>query len=197
MCRCPASRSRPGSPLPLHFYQSIAVDPSVIPLGSRVYVPAYRNDGYGGWFLAQDTGGAIGGRHIDVYRTPAREPERRRPVPHRRADLRDRSGSLTAAGHTRLFRTMAKQQRTDAGRAAQPARRDAAAGEPLRRGARGRDQVQGRGAGDSRRARRRALRRQGRASPLPARDRRGAPPGAPAAAADGRCVTGARRAPPR
>ncbi|MFZ1995732.1 MAG: 3D domain-containing protein [Solirubrobacteraceae bacterium] len=59
-----------GSSLPLHYDQSIAVDPDVIPLGSRVYVPAYRNDGYGGWFIAQDTGGAINGRHIDVYRPP-------------------------------------------------------------------------------------------------------------------------------
>lgn len=54
----------------LRYYQSIAVDPGVIPLGSRVYVPAYRNDGHGGWFIAQDTGGAINGRHIDVYRPP-------------------------------------------------------------------------------------------------------------------------------
>ena len=59
-----------GASLPLRFYRSIAVDPSVIPLGSRVYVPAYRRDGYGGWFVAQDTGGAIGGHHIDVYRSP-------------------------------------------------------------------------------------------------------------------------------
>jgi 3D (Asp-Asp-Asp) domain-containing protein len=59
-----------GSSLPLHYLQSIAVDPRVIPLGSRVYVPAYRNDGHGGWFIAQDTGGAINGRHIDVYRPP-------------------------------------------------------------------------------------------------------------------------------
>jgi 3D (Asp-Asp-Asp) domain-containing protein len=59
-----------GASLPLRFYRSIAVDPSVIPLGSRVYVPAYRHDGYGGWFIAQDTGGAIGGPHIDVYRSP-------------------------------------------------------------------------------------------------------------------------------
>jgi 3D (Asp-Asp-Asp) domain-containing protein len=59
-----------GSSLPLHYDQSIAVDPNVIPLGSRVYVPAYRNDGFGGWFVAQDTGGAINGRHIDVYRPP-------------------------------------------------------------------------------------------------------------------------------
>jgi hypothetical protein len=60
----------PGSSLPLHFYQSIAVDPRVIPLGSRVYIPAYAHDGYGGWFVAQDTGGAINGHHIDVYRKP-------------------------------------------------------------------------------------------------------------------------------
>jgi 3D domain len=64
----------PGSALPIHFYQSIAVDPRVIPLGSRVYIPAYRHDGYGGWFLAQDTGGAINGHRIDVYRTPPRSP---------------------------------------------------------------------------------------------------------------------------
>jgi 3D (Asp-Asp-Asp) domain-containing protein len=54
----------------LSFYRSIAVDPGVIALGSRVYIPAYRHDGHGGWFVAQDTGGAIGGDHVDVYRTP-------------------------------------------------------------------------------------------------------------------------------
>ena len=59
---------------PLHFWRSIAVDPDVIPLGSRVYVPAYRHDGYGGWFVAQDTGGAINGAHVDVYRSPPRSP---------------------------------------------------------------------------------------------------------------------------
>lgn len=59
-----------GASLPLRFYQSIAVDPRVIPLGSRVYVPAYRDDGHGGWFIAADTGGAINGHHIDVYRSP-------------------------------------------------------------------------------------------------------------------------------
>jgi 3D (Asp-Asp-Asp) domain-containing protein len=59
-----------GASLPLRYDQSIAVDPGVIPLGSRVYIPAYKKDGYGGWFLAQDTGGAVGGRHIDVYISP-------------------------------------------------------------------------------------------------------------------------------
>jgi len=60
----------PGPSLPLRFYQSIAVDPSVIPMGSRVYIPAYAHDGHGGWFIAQDTGGAITGHHVDVYRNP-------------------------------------------------------------------------------------------------------------------------------
>ena len=63
-----------GPSLPLKYYQSIAVDPHVIPLGSRVYIPAYRHDGHGGWFIAQDTGGAIVGRHVDVYRTPPAAP---------------------------------------------------------------------------------------------------------------------------
>lgn len=38
----------------------IAVDPSVIPLGTRVYVPGY------GYAVAADTGGAIRGAHIDL-----------------------------------------------------------------------------------------------------------------------------------
>ena len=62
-----------GSALPLRYYHSIAVDPHLIPLRSRVYVPAYRGLG-GGWFVAQDTGGAIRGRHIDVYRPPPARP---------------------------------------------------------------------------------------------------------------------------
>jgi 3D (Asp-Asp-Asp) domain-containing protein len=60
----------PGPSLPLHFWQSIAVDPRTIPLGSRVYIAAYRKTAGHGWFLAQDTGGAIIGRHVDVYRSP-------------------------------------------------------------------------------------------------------------------------------
>jgi 3D (Asp-Asp-Asp) domain-containing protein len=60
----------PGGAPGLRYYQSIAVDPAVIPLGSHVYVPAYQNDGHGGWFVAQDRGGAINGLHIDVFRPP-------------------------------------------------------------------------------------------------------------------------------
>lgn len=53
----------------LRYYRSLAVDPALIPIGSRVYIPAYYGKG-GGWFTAQDTGGAIRGRHVDVYRSP-------------------------------------------------------------------------------------------------------------------------------
>ena len=38
----------------------IAVDPSIIPLGTHVYVPGY------GFAIAADTGGMINGRHIDL-----------------------------------------------------------------------------------------------------------------------------------
>ena len=57
----------------------------MIPLGSRVYIPAYRHDGHGGWFVAQDTGGAIGGRHIDVFRPPPASSADAGPVPDRPA----------------------------------------------------------------------------------------------------------------
>ena len=39
----------------------IATDPSVFPMGTRMYVPGY---GYG---KAEDTGGKIIGHHIDVW----------------------------------------------------------------------------------------------------------------------------------
>ena len=60
-----------GPSLPLVYYQSVAVDPKLIPLGSRIYIPAYRSIAPShGWFTAADTGGAIIGRHVDVYRPP-------------------------------------------------------------------------------------------------------------------------------
>jgi 3D (Asp-Asp-Asp) domain-containing protein len=57
----------------LRYYHSIAVDPRLIPRGSRVFIPAYQNVN-GGWFVAEDTGGAIKGTHIDVYRPPPMDP---------------------------------------------------------------------------------------------------------------------------
>jgi 3D (Asp-Asp-Asp) domain-containing protein len=61
---------KPGSARVLRPYRSVAVDPRLIPLGSLVYVPAYKPLNKDGWFRAEDTGSAIKGRHIDVYRRP-------------------------------------------------------------------------------------------------------------------------------
>jgi len=65
----PGARFAPGPSRPLKFYASVAVDPKLIPLGTKLYIPAYREVN-GGWFRAADVGGAIRGRHIDVYRPP-------------------------------------------------------------------------------------------------------------------------------
>ncbi len=59
-----------GPSRPLRYYRSVAVDPSLIPLGSLVYAPAYKPLNGDGWFRADDTGGAITGHHIDVFRRP-------------------------------------------------------------------------------------------------------------------------------
>jgi 3D (Asp-Asp-Asp) domain-containing protein len=40
---------------------TIAVDPSVLPFGSEVYIPGY------GIFVAEDSGYGVNGNHIDIY----------------------------------------------------------------------------------------------------------------------------------
>lgn len=42
--------------------KTIAVDPKVIPLGSRIYIPQFNTI-----FVAEDTGGAIKGNKIDIF----------------------------------------------------------------------------------------------------------------------------------
>jgi len=42
---------------------TMAVDPNVIPLGSDIFVPTF------GWGKAEDTGGAVKGRHVDIWMT--------------------------------------------------------------------------------------------------------------------------------
>ena len=54
----------------LPFWQAVATDPRVIPFGSRIFVPSYCGTPARGWFRALDTGGAIIGFHLDVYRPP-------------------------------------------------------------------------------------------------------------------------------
>ena len=57
----------------------IAADPRLLPLGSRVRLEA---GAYSGEYLVADTGGAVRGRHIDIWIPTGREAMRfgRRPV---------------------------------------------------------------------------------------------------------------------
>ncbi|MFW6015189.1 MAG: 3D domain-containing protein [bacterium] len=49
--------------------RTIAVDPNIIPLGSEVYVDFNKDKykKYNGIYIANDTGGAIKGKHIDFF----------------------------------------------------------------------------------------------------------------------------------
>ena len=78
----------------LRYWHTAAVDPSVIPLGSRIYVARYRNAPNHGYFVAQDTGSTIIGHQIDLYVPPPKTPNPNlqfsgrlpvvvRPPPHR------------------------------------------------------------------------------------------------------------------
>jgi hypothetical protein len=63
----------PGAARTLAYWRNVAVDPRLIPQGSSIFVPAYCHTPSGGWFTAADTGGAIIGAHIDVFRAPPAE----------------------------------------------------------------------------------------------------------------------------
>jgi 3D (Asp-Asp-Asp) domain-containing protein len=70
----PGARFAPGPSLRLAYWHDIATDPRLIPHGSSVFVPAYCDTPAHGWFTAADTGGAIIGFHIDVFRAPPSIP---------------------------------------------------------------------------------------------------------------------------
>jgi hypothetical protein len=65
----------PSEPF-LRYWHTAAVDPSVIPFGSRIYVPAFRHAPNHGWFVAEDTGHTIIDHQVDLYLPP---PPRRDP----------------------------------------------------------------------------------------------------------------------
>jgi hypothetical protein len=69
------ARFAPGHSRALAYWKSAAVDRRLIAFGSRIFAPAYCSTPGRGWLEARDTGGAILGAHIDVYRPPpARRP---------------------------------------------------------------------------------------------------------------------------
>lgn len=69
--RFPSGRGALGQPVtPL---QTVAVDDSVIPLGSTLYIPEFEGlakpggGRHDGCFLAEDRGSKVGGAHVDIF----------------------------------------------------------------------------------------------------------------------------------
>ena len=56
--------------------RTIAVDPSVIPLGTRIRINGLDIAGNGGYFTAEDTGGGVKGNMIDIYVSSEEEASR-------------------------------------------------------------------------------------------------------------------------
>lgn len=81
---------------------SVAVDPQVIPLGSSVWIETQ-----GHWYRADDTGGEIRGRHIDIYMGASGERPRATSsrvyvtsAPHSRSDASPFAATMTSSAAT-------------------------------------------------------------------------------------------------
>jgi hypothetical protein len=68
------ARFAPGPSRALAYWKSVAVDTRYIPLGSRIFMRRLCVTPARGWVVARDTGGAIRGAHIDLYRPPPALP---------------------------------------------------------------------------------------------------------------------------
>jgi 3D (Asp-Asp-Asp) domain-containing protein len=81
---------------------TVAADPAVLPLGSRIHVTGA--GGYGGDYTVTDTGALVKGRHIDIFMPTAAEAKRfgRRRV---RVQIRQRGEEKT---HTAQLQSLAK-----------------------------------------------------------------------------------------
>ncbi|WAB25168.1 3D domain protein [Lysinibacillus phage vB_LfM_LysYB1] len=56
--------------------RTVAVDPSVIPLGSKLHITSASYPAINGYYVAEDTGGAIKGNKLDIYfNSPSRAKE--------------------------------------------------------------------------------------------------------------------------
>lgn len=62
------ARFAAGHSRTLAYWKSVAVDPRLIPYGSRIFLKTLCATPAHGWVVARDTGGAIRGAHIDLYR---------------------------------------------------------------------------------------------------------------------------------
>jgi 3D (Asp-Asp-Asp) domain-containing protein len=74
LARPATARFATGHARTLTYWHSAAVDPKVIPYGSRIFLSVLCSTPARGWVVARDTGGAIGGAHIDIYRPPPAQP---------------------------------------------------------------------------------------------------------------------------
>jgi 3D (Asp-Asp-Asp) domain-containing protein len=88
----------------------VAADPSVLPLGSQIRI---RDAGaYSGTYTVADTGGAIGGRHIDIYISD-RDQARRFGRRHVHVQVLQYAGSRapSARSHGRLRHARSRHRR--------------------------------------------------------------------------------------